>query len=301
MKFKSFVWIVGTVLNIQGALAAPDEAPQDHPWASYARKMKGETPVATLPAEVLTQLRSDARCGEELSSLWGSSLNFDEHARAEIVAPSIVAVLHHELNLPLPPAPQVHAGITHTYGYLFSLLQTPFGFKRDRWVSGKSEVALGLPARAFHPDRSGQRGTLLANVTLALGRVALWDSPAAEKRLKVATCSSSPELMEWKPQGRWTRISETASTSSGRWEIRTDLTEKYLVYSVRGPQDSKGARLITGFPIEPAFSKRLIDEAGTRAQEATPIVLPRYNAFIPDWPSTGVPGKVQVSSKDFKP
>src|SRR5205823_4357190 len=105
--------------------------------------------------------------------LWGTSINYDELAKAIIVHPAILRALDKSFVSHAPmevqnidaqapesvatarllgvapthdPAghPLAHAGMEHTYGYLFSVLKTSFGYKRARWVSGESERGFGL-------------------------------------------------------------------------------------------------------------------------------------------------------------
>ena len=68
--------------------------------------------------------------------LWGKSWNFDEHAGQQIVDPYILDLLSEQLQY-VVGTDLVHAGIIHTYGYLFSQLETPYGLKRVRWTNRK--------------------------------------------------------------------------------------------------------------------------------------------------------------------
>src|SRR5262245_13206806 len=82
--------------------------------------------------EVLRQIVADAR-HPGLFSHWGRSANFDENAQSVIVDPAIVRAVGETAGVPARGR-FVHAGLLHTYGYLFSLIETPYGAKRDRWV-----------------------------------------------------------------------------------------------------------------------------------------------------------------------
>jgi hypothetical protein len=82
-----------------------------------------------LAPSIVRQIRKDrGRSGPMI--FWGTSGNVDELAHAEIVDPAILLPL---LNLAgqLLCAATPHAGVQHTYGYLFSTIQTPVGKKRD--------------------------------------------------------------------------------------------------------------------------------------------------------------------------
>src|SRR6185312_10106073 len=65
-----------------------------------------------------------------LLSLWGRSRNVDEFVEQAIVHPAILRVIGQLTGVPMRGR-IVHAGLEHTYGYLFSLIETPFGYKRE--------------------------------------------------------------------------------------------------------------------------------------------------------------------------
>jgi hypothetical protein len=114
-------------------------------------------------------LKSDSQ-RIDMKSLWGTSLNTDEHAHTEIVNPEIILMLSQEVGVPLPDGERVFAGIEHTYGYLFSTLNTNFGHKRLRWIQGELEDGLVLPKGTLGPFP--QEGTLFGNATYFFGRIA---------------------------------------------------------------------------------------------------------------------------------
>ncbi|MHB0997568.1 MAG: hypothetical protein ACYC2I_14490, partial [Elusimicrobiales bacterium] len=177
---------------------APGERAEDCPWAGAARAMaaaadKGGSLEAVLSSQVpgiLRQLEAD-RSVPGLLRLWGRSINYDELAKGQIVHPAILDLLAGRLGAPRPSGRIVHAGFEHTYGYLFSLLPTKFGFKRARWVRPDIEDGLGLPRGAAGPAPA--RGTLLANVTCLAGGIALRDDAAAAALLAGVSPACSPE------------------------------------------------------------------------------------------------------------
>ncbi|MDB4733216.1 hypothetical protein OAF42_02115 [Planctomicrobium sp.] len=105
---------------------------------------------------------------KSLLKLWGQSLNVDDNTGTLIVEPKILQVLSQLSGVPLD-SPIVHAGVEHTYGYLLSLIETPYGKKRERWVNSYLEKALGLSRPMFAPVVP--QGTLLTNLTYFLGRI----------------------------------------------------------------------------------------------------------------------------------
>ena len=188
--------------------------------------------------------------------------------------------------------PIVHAGLQHTYGYLLSTIVTPFGYKRDRWLSPWLEQGFGLPPDVLGPNPS--RGTLLANATLLAGSAAFrGDATAARRLRRIATAAAAAVRKLDFTRLAQTRIVESLSLrdAAGRFRsirIRTDLVpfprpvegcveNCLLVYSV---EDSSrpGARLTTLFPVAPPFVAEL-----THPRQFGPAVeiRPRYNAAVP--------------------
>ena len=247
------------------------ETQADCPWAGIARGLAG---AADVKAElrrrapgVVRQLEHDA-ADAPLLALWGRSLNHDERAGGTIVEPAIVDALLALGSGPPRDGRVVHAGIEHTYGYLFSLLPTPFGWKRARWVGGELEAGFGLPSGLLGPSPS--QGTLLANVTVLAGRIA---------GIPVDGVAAAPAIRRLELRRRF-RIEESAPGVV----LRTDVVafpkpgaknSHLLVYSVA---DASGAaRLITAFPIDDAFVERLADPA--ELGDDRPIAA-RYNAHV---------------------
>ena len=100
---------------------------------------------------------------------WGDCRNLDELAGQVIVEPSVLETIFQIAGRRYCPE-HPHAGYQHTYGYLFSVIETPYGKKRDRWVKTDLEAGLGLPLDVFGPSPS--EGTLMANATWLAGNIA---------------------------------------------------------------------------------------------------------------------------------
>jgi hypothetical protein len=271
-----------------GAPAA--EAAEDCPWAGAARLLaeaaaagKGlDALFSTYAPAVPEQLAAD-RANKAALKLWGVSINFDELANGEIVNPAVLSWLSARAGAPAPEGRLMHAGLEHTYGYLFSVLPTKFGFKRARWVRADIGRGLGLPDGVIAPEPSS--GTLLANVTCVAGAVALRDDAPAAALLKEASRFCAAPAAAWRPDKRL-RLTETLNLQKGRTvALRTDFVpfgrpqggnSHLLVYSVldsaAGP-----AHLITAFPVNEGFVKSALnpDNLG----ENKPVQT-RYNAHV---------------------
>src|SRR5436190_9017644 len=116
-----------------------------------------------------------------LLSFWGRSANVDENAGQTIVDPAILRAIGRLAGVPMRGR-FVHAGLQHTYGYLFSLIETPYGYKRDRWVSEEWEIGFGMDRSLLAPEP--RAGTLLANLTWFMGRIVFRDCPRLRRALE---------------------------------------------------------------------------------------------------------------------
>ena len=211
---------------------------------------------------------------------WGYCSNYDEYALATIVPPPVLEALSEVSGVTLSTPPR-HAGFMHTYGYLLTNLETPFGTKRQRWVEPTVERGLGFTRPTLRPEP--EAGTLLVNLTAAIARV-LPDLEVPDATLARA----APWIAELEPAAGRRRIVETveAGIAEGPLRLRTDLvpfvepsaeSTHWLVYSVQVGEASP--RLVTAFPVQRAFLDRL--ELGIDlGTEAEPLRL-RYNAEVP--------------------
>ena len=298
---QSPVYVFGHVAEFEcPAASSAGEKPLDCPWAGAARLMEANAaakeplgPVfSTYTPGILKQLAAD-RSDPVLARLWGESINFDEMADAIIVNPDILVFLADELGTARPKGRVSHAGMEHTYGYLFSLLETKFGFKRARWVRDDIEAGFGLPRGLIGPDPA--EGTLLTNVTCLAGGIALKDDAAASALLAKLVC---PGILRKYAAIRIprSRLVETVELAGKRKvALRTDLVafsttsadgnSHLLIYSVYDSVPEQ-ASLITAFPVDAAFARRILDskELGTGKPVQT-----RYNAWV-----EGLSGKKPV-------
>ncbi|WP_144057903.1 hypothetical protein [Novipirellula maiorica] len=236
-------------------------------------------------------------------SRWGHSVNTDELASQDIVAPEILSLLGEITHVPMQP-PGYHAGIQHTYGYLLSRIETPYGFKRDRWLRSTIENGFGLPKQSL--QALPRRGTLLGNLTVFLSLLSLRDQPAVDMTGCTATFNSS-ELS----RAKGTRLLETfrlptsASTSTKAvgdvYQLQTDMfpfrtpldhtnDSGLLVYAIR--RGTGSAKLITTFPISDKTKDELLDPERLGPQQSIRL---RFNAYLDGFPAGGVLGERVVS------
>jgi hypothetical protein len=272
----------------------------DCPWAEIARKMGDDkTPDETiailgaLAPNLVTAIRVDASSPECLNA-WGQCLNFDELALGTIVAPSVLSAIAKLAGLS-PIDPGWHAGLTHTYGYLFSLLRTGFGYKRKRWVSPELARGFRLPPESLGPTPS--TGSFLSNVTWFFGHFAFRGEAAALTRLTTINGQVSPELRDFSydscPKTRVVETVTVAGPRPGTIELRTDLvalpepgsSSHLLIYSVNDSREN-GPRLISGFPVAPGMYMSLTEDKSPQSR-GTREVRTRYNALVRDVTQVG--------------
>ncbi len=260
----------------------------DHAVTELNRSQKrGIASIDVLDQTVPSLSRQLRRCttSQPIQDLWALSSNHDELAKAEIVSRPILRAIAKLTGCPLDDG-SFHAGFLHTYGYLLSVLETPFGLKRNRWIRPTIDHAFGFP----HPTvRVHPRcGALLENLTWFLGSIAFDPDSAERSQLRELKGRISPNLAgrKWRPKIRI--IERTAKTGL---EILTDLVPlpnpqgeltTLLVYSLRDAQSRH--RLVTMFPITGAFEAELTDPS--RFGRKTDLAL-RYNAVYPE--HTGKP------------
>lgn len=220
-----------------------------------------EAKLKVLFPKMVSSLETDAEASGQ-KALWGQSLNFDENAKKTIVPPAALDAVLRLAKAPCRMGIVVHAGFMHTYGYLLSNLETPFGYKRNRWLQGEIERGLNLPPGQLSP--SPAKGTLFGNVTELLASVAI------DRKYKA------------------TRIVEKLLAGPHTLEIFTDLvpflntptepkaSNHLLVYSYLDSRE-KGQKLVTAFPVNQDFVTRSLEPS--RFGDKVSITV-RYNAYI---------------------
>jgi hypothetical protein len=293
------------LLTLIGTLFAPtSQAQSDYPWIEVTRTIEGMEDPARIKEVIenripgfLKQLEQDHET-PLLFQLWGMSRNIDESHLStgrRTVSPSILKTLNGIWNVNYDDAYiHGHAGLTHTYGYLFSNLETPFGYKRARYTRNEIETGFGLPAGLFSGRPS--KGTLFSNLTVFAGKIAFRDHEPAVKLLDEAIGqigrTAPAELLSY-PYGtlKVRRLVEWTRNDQFTLELRTDIVSfprantagrniALLIYSIVYKKDGKDRarpRLITVFPVDSGFANHLFKADGLG--ERVPFKL-KYNASV---------------------
>lgn len=255
--------------------------------------------------ELVTQVEAD--CGPRGPlPFWGWCRNIDENAHQVIVNPSIQETIFFIAGQPFSPE-HPHAGLQHTYGYLFSIIDTPYGRKRDRWVDTSLEAAFDLPSDVLSP--SPNDGTLLANATWLAGSIAFrghrrlkWMQRCLSKRAAASLRKLNPKDLK----GLRFQESVFLRTSRGhraRVSFVTDLIRMpcveslnhdahwLLVYSVNDDRN-RDPYLITLFTVTEEFVESICERSATAQRDD---IRPRYNTYVPGFPREPQVGRVKIT------
>jgi hypothetical protein len=271
-----------------------------------AEKGKPVIPVMKkLCPHICRQIVADSKY-PDLLSMWGRSVNVDENVGQIIVHPAILRATGELAGVPMRGM-VVHAGLQHTYGYLFSLIETPYGAKRDRWVSTDLERGFGIDLSLLG-DRP-RRGTLLANLTWFLGKIVFRDQSAALSRLARNALAVAPALvnLDYAHLSACRILEKAVLSGTNRREVSliTDLVpyphppanpnadNVLLVYSIQNGARST-IKLITGFSVKDQVAQEI--RASVDSNEKVPIRL-RYNAYVPGIYGRTAPGRRFFSAK----
>lgn len=305
MRILLLVFLLASGVLVSGVLAdsqagtCPDtaqaETQEDCPWAGIARTLSeraeqgGVLDLKTAAPELCSQIRRDSR-NATFKSLWGESINFDELAKGIIVDPPTLKALAQEFKVPYISDRISHAGVEHTYGYLFSTLKTAFGYKRARWVHGDTDRGFGLVPGTLSPEApKTSGGTLFSNASYFFGRIAFRTDRRELRQLKSHSSGVAESLRKFnysvlKP----VRLEEVIPSKDVI--LRTDLVpftvkpessdaspnQYLLVYSV---VVNGHAKLITGFPVGQSFVDSTLNKDALGDNKP---IMTRYNGYIED-------------------
>lgn len=295
MMFKA---LFSLILSLFGFSTHAQQRAQeaDRIWFDIAEKMASAGSSEEMSAilnqnlpDFASQLEKDSE-NRALLDLWGMSRNIDESHLSDGIHTVPVNVLEYFNSIFNVNFDETytfgHAGLTHTYGYLMSNLQTPFGFKRARYVAGELEAGFGLPETTF----SGlpTKGTLLSNLSMFAGRIAFRDCPEMMERMM----SEVSEIANYDFSSlKVSRLVEQVKNERFTLELRTDIVSfphsnpngkntAMLVYSIDflAPGEKSQPRLITVFPVEIGFVNGVFSPSGLGDHMAIKL---KYNAALP--------------------
>ena len=229
------------------------------------------------------QFENDSK-DTKLLGFWGQSFNFDSGAKKKIITDQLISDLQAEFGVHNDNM-IVHAGITHTYGYLFSVLNTPYGFKRKRWTDSTLNYAFSFNGSSLSPET--MEGSMLSNITYFAGMLAFKHHEEKQSLLALKNISNEVKNFDYSKinveqveedffQGGI--LTNILRTSLVRLPFKQEHEENdyWLIYSIYNLK-LKREFLITAFPIKKDAYKKITEPESFGANK--PISL-RYNAYL---------------------
>jgi hypothetical protein len=218
-----------------------------------------------------------------LLSLWGRSSIIDASSNLQILPDLVLDRLGISSRRNATGERHVHAGLMHSYGYLFSIIDTPYGRKGKRWIESRIDERLGIGAGRFAPVP--QKGEFLANLTWTLLTVTnRWEEQPFETRKRILALAAN-DLTQTTPE----RASEVIveKTAIGGEEVRVYTafvplkelaghvtTDAFLL--IYWTERGSALELITAFPVATDFRDRVV-----AAPRIPGGFVPRYNLVFP--------------------
>lgn len=226
------------------------------------------------------QIEEDSK-DSELLSFWGKSTNFDSGAKKQIISDAIISDLHHQFHLETDRK-IVHAGITHSYGYLFSIINTPYGFKRKRWIAPTLNYGFAFSGNALSPETV--QGTLLSNLTFFAGKIAFKSESDKEKLNALKNVSSEIRNFDYSKlevklvEEEISQSDFTLRTSLVKLPFKqaTEENDYLLIYSIWNQKEGREI-LITAFPINKSAFAKIVDQKEMGKNQNIAV---RYNAYL---------------------
>lgn len=282
-----FSLLVGTKVMAVCPDTTLNEAQTDCPWAEMSRQITLEKKScdkvfkASTP-EILKQLKNDSTA-RELLELWGQAKNFDESAKGIIVEKPILECLSKKLKIKnaiveKPEFNLVHAGMQHTYAYMFSNLVTKYGFKRDRWIKDDLRIGLGLTPGILSPQSSD--GAFLSNVTYLFAKLTFGVDGIKSKK-NIAKEILDLDIRKYQIRHLREIIANKNVTLHTQFiKLNTEkLNSKnthLLIYWIEDTEKKKN-ELISGFPVDNSTVEKAFDLQNLGPGK--PIAT-RYNAWV---------------------
>ncbi len=220
----------------------------------------------------------------QILGLWGQSQNFDSGAKKQIVSDEIISALHTQFGARFDVSnvdKVVHAGITHTYGYLFSVLDTPYGYKRKRWVLPTFNFGFSLKGQSLSPEAT--EGGLLSNVTYFMGMLSFKNESDRNTLKSLKNVSNEIRNFDYQSLKNVEFLEETFSNFTLRTTLvplpqksKGEENDYLLIYSIMDHKLSKEI-LITAFPIKFDAYKKITSSEFLGSDK--PIII-RSNAYL---------------------
>ena len=256
--------------------------------------------------KLYSQIKNDSK-DSLLLGFWGKSFNSDGGINLngtlnkQIVDLDVLSDIQNVFEIKNDNI-RVHAGITHTYGYLFSRLITPYGFKRKRWTAATLNIAFDLKNHSLSPVPDS--GSLLSNLTYFAGKLSLRNADQLSAIEKLQNASLEVRAIDYKKIKKVVVVE--AVTKPRPLNIVTNLislpikaaneeNDYLLIYTLEEPKTQKG-ELITAFPIKKDAFLKIINPEGLGENKEVSL---RYNAYKEGFGPERLSGKRQVLGENI--
>lgn len=250
-------------------------------WNAIAQEsVKGKMNILDVLADndpaLVEQIYTDSK-DPLLPQFWGESYNFDSNAKKTIVDEKIMKDLQQLFGIQNDNQ-KVHAGIIHTYGYLFSTIDTPYGYKRKRWIEPTLNTGFTLTSQALSPFTI--EGGMFSNITFFTGKLAFKSNERLTQLAALRNVANEVFTYDYSKLSK-ARLEEEIEkyilvTTFVDIPKKNDENSYLLIYSTVNKQ-TREEKLITAFPInKETFQKTT---APTELGDKKKITL-RYNIYL---------------------
>ncbi len=233
--------------------------------------------------KLLNQIELDSK-DPYLLMFWGRSSNEDASNKKTIVDEKILNQIYKKFNF-YQSGEYCHAGIIHSYGYLFSKLMTPYGYKRKRWIDHSLNYAFSFSQESLSPQ--AKDGSLLSNLTYFIGMITLKNKTSLQLLKNV-----SQEILRFDYEAlKVSRLEEkvdhvvirTFFVSFPKFSPQ-DENRYLLIYTIEDLKMGKES-LITAFPVN---EKTFVSSQAALGLGKNKLVTLRYNALLENFPSNAL-------------
>lgn len=283
-----FVFLIAALISCSNLNPRPPSLKDDQYWSDLvSQSVNTKRSILKILEEkdpaLYKQIVNDS-ADPILQSFWGLSQNFDSGAKKKILDDQLITDLQAQFGIKNDNF-IVHAGITHTYGYLFSVLQTPYGQKRKRWTDPTLNYAFSFSRNSLSPET--MEGGLLSNITYFAGVLAFKNEADRKDLRNLKNVSSEILNFDYSKLSVENLEEQIISNRGNVAALRTTLVrlpfkkegeenDYLLIYSIIHPNNKKEV-LITIFPIKKDAYKKIAAEESLGANQ--PIMV-RYNAYL---------------------
>lgn len=260
----SFILAVIASMSLLNMSYAQTESNPEKTYEFYKKlfeKIDHEKKIISIDGEIPNFKKKIKKALDISKTHWSDSVIYDEFAKKNILEPEFlkkIGIPHKKTGGII----HVPAGAMHTYGYMFSQLETQFGKKSKRWVEQKLDERMGLAAGTFSP--TPPKGEFLENLTKELRRA------VSGENAKAPHVGFIEEEVTF-TNGKYVKI---LTHFIQLMDMGEQKNEKLLVYEIQ--YKGKSPWFVTAFPVNELF----FGEVRNSKAHDIEIFKPRYNWYV---------------------